>query len=149
MPPSFLSLVLESSRFRNEVSALIVQQIMGRQCTGYPGGAATPGIIVAYELNAPLVFGPPEGSGLQFDLDFESRGVASGHCKTSDGEDYTYSKDGPVLGRIFIGLGPDSLIEGSLEEIIKGTIPEITFTDLQIDDQSPTDGPPEKFAGES
>lgn len=102
-----------------------------------------------YELTGPLVFGPPEWEGLRFHVVFESRGVASGTCKTSEGEDYSYSRDGSIVGLVFLELGPDALVSEGFDQVLESTRIEVAITDLETDDLNPTDGPPEKFAGEA
>ena len=149
MAKSLLTGLMEFQRFLDSVSASVTAEVVGRDCTGYPDGAATPGTLVDFELTAPFSFGPPEGEGLCFLVPFESRGVASGQCKTSEGADYTYARDGSIAGTVQVELGPDALITAGSEQIMDGTILQISFNSLQVDDEFPSQGPPEKFAGEA
>jgi len=149
MSNSILSQVIHSSWFRAEVASLIQNQIMERECIGYPERTATRGSLVRYEITGPLVFDPPQGEGLRFQVGFESRGVASGACKTSEGEDYTYARAGSIVGKVFLEMGPDTLIAEGFEQILGSAQLELTITDVETDDLLLTEGSREKFAGES
>ena len=128
---------------------MIRSQIMERDCTSYPEGIATCGTLVDYGLTGPLVFGPPKGEGLWFQVPFESRGVASGACHTSEGENYTYARDGSIVGMVFLEMGPDTLISEGLDEVLGGTQIEVAITDAETDDLCPSACPPKKLVGES
>lgn len=146
---ALLPQLIASGSFRAEVAALIVDQVMEREAHGFPGGASTLGTIVDYELTAPIVFGPPEGGGLRWRVPFESRGVASGQCKTSESEDYTWSRDGALTGILDLELPEDAVQLGEFEEIVDGTLLDVLIEEVAVDDQSPSPERPEKFAGEA
>ena len=146
---SLLSKLIESPEFHREASGIVLDEVIERPCLGQTGEGPTQGEVVDYELTGPLVFGPPEADGVRFTVPFESRGVASGQCKTSEGEDYTFARDGAILGLIPVELGQDALTLTRIVDILDGTIIEIEIDEVDVDELETAGVLPETFAGEA
>lgn len=149
MPLSILSKLIESPEFHREVSGMILDEVIERPCVGQTAEGPAQGEIVDYEMIAPLVFGSPEAAGVRFTVPFESLGVAAGQCKTSSGEDYTFVRDGAIVGVIRVELGQDALTLSRIVDILDGTIIEIVIDDVDVDELESAGVPPETFAGEA
>lgn len=149
MRQSFLSKLVGSNWFTNLATEMILSEAMNRPCSGFPEGLRTSGKLVDFEFTAPLVFKPVSSEGLVFRVSFTGSAVASGLCSHGGESEYSYARDTLASGEIKGELPHDVLITEGFKNIMNSTLLEINFASLDIDDKNPTEGPPEKFAGEA
>lgn len=149
MPMSFLTRFIQEAPFQFEIAALIQTILMGRPCMGYSHSGPTPGSVVDYELTSPLVFGEPEGQGLNYRIPFESRGVACGQCKTTEGADYTFARDSDIRGEVEVLFPSDTLALEAPKKILARVGLSLMIDNVQTDDVQSPASVSTTFAGES
>lgn len=149
MPKSLLARLIASPEFTREVSGMIMDQVVDRDCVARPEGRPVTGAVVDYELTGNLRYGAPTGEGVRFNLPFVSSGTASGSCAAPGGGEHTFARDGAIRGVIRLDLGPEALTLERIEEILDSTIIEIVLSQVDVDENPRRGVPAEAFAGEA
>lgn len=109
--------------FIEEVTEQICRQLAGRAITQDTGedGVIT-GEVCGFRLVWPLNLEFADCVGLTCAIPFSAFGVATGTARSADGQEVTFTREGPVFGTVDIAF-PDS--EWSLEAYLR-IYPDIT-----------------------